>query len=654
MTDPKVNTKLQKINATTIKSIPLSQLKRSPENVRTVDVDSKEDKALIESIKNDGLLQNLVVVKNKRNYLVTAGGRRLGALELLLKDKLITKDYFVPCNEVLSENGLSASLSENYFRADMHPADQFNAVFALKSKGMSVEEIAVHYSLAVPQVRKLLALAKVHKTIIEDFKKDKVSFDVVQAFTVCSVKSKQLEFYKSCDRITAHLVRSHFTNDTIDSSHSVVKCIGVDSYEKAGGAISNDLFAETVILHDISLVEKLATEKLSVELNKVEKLGFSWAKADLNNVYEHEFDNVLQPDYQNLPKHLVNEFDAIEKTKKQIEKDNDLAYDAIPEDEWELPEDIEKALDKRNDEVNKREEKTKKEAERYLLFTDEQKAVSGIVVCLDNEGKLKVLKGMMKKSDVTKQRKIEADKIKANVNKNGDDTDTQKTAEVIEAQGITQALREDLHRYDTQLFQLDMLQNPLIAFKAYAFEQCYTLLSNIPKYEWSSCFSNIINDKVYRSDEMIVSDAYPEIEKLISAIDRKWIKKDVVTSFEAFKKLTDKQIMTLLGQVASLSGTAHKESFHKTDNNVYGALLKDTGFKKYEYWKPSKDNYFKRLSLPLLHKLAVSALGKEWLKPHVNKSKKDLVESIDIAFKGKGVTNEKTLKQITEYLPESM
>jgi len=80
----------------TIQSISLSQLKTSTENPRkTFDQASIEGLAL--SIRQDGLLQNLVVAKpkGKQKFIIIAGERRFRALQYLLDMGEISNDYVV-------------------------------------------------------------------------------------------------------------------------------------------------------------------------------------------------------------------------------------------------------------------------------------------------------------------------------------------------------------------------------------------------------------------------------------------------------------------------------------------------------------------------------------------------------------------------------
>jgi hypothetical protein len=83
-----------------VQSIPLSKLAPSPLNAPRI-----EKKVAVEelaaSIEAHDLLQGLTVVEvGDARYQVSAGGRRLAALKLLAKRKVIPADFAVPCSIV--------------------------------------------------------------------------------------------------------------------------------------------------------------------------------------------------------------------------------------------------------------------------------------------------------------------------------------------------------------------------------------------------------------------------------------------------------------------------------------------------------------------------------------------------------------------------
>src|SRR3546814_8237620 len=89
-------------------------------------------------------------------FEVPAGGRRFRALELLAKQKRVTKAQPVPC-VVRAANANTTpeedSLEENEQRAPLHPLDQFRAFQTLRAKGLDEDEIAVAFRISVQVVR---------------------------------------------------------------------------------------------------------------------------------------------------------------------------------------------------------------------------------------------------------------------------------------------------------------------------------------------------------------------------------------------------------------------------------------------------------------------------------------------------------------------
>ena len=117
-----------------VRHIPLDKLVPSPTNVRKTPPSAAEDAELKASIRARGLKQNLVVHPSpgeKGVHAVTAGGRRLKALQELAAEGVIPADFRVPCLVEEPEAALETSLMENRIRAALSPADEFVAMAAL-------------------------------------------------------------------------------------------------------------------------------------------------------------------------------------------------------------------------------------------------------------------------------------------------------------------------------------------------------------------------------------------------------------------------------------------------------------------------------------------------------------------------------------------
>ena len=126
--------------------IALDRLSPDPLNVRK----TYRPEAIAElaaSIKAVGLLKNLVVRKAKKrgHFYVSAGGRRLAALNMLAEAGDLTADYAVRAIECSAAEAVEISLAENVTAEAMNPVDEFEAYNALVSDRVPVAEIAARF-----------------------------------------------------------------------------------------------------------------------------------------------------------------------------------------------------------------------------------------------------------------------------------------------------------------------------------------------------------------------------------------------------------------------------------------------------------------------------------------------------------------------------
>ena len=140
-------TAIAKITLSASRNIPFNKLVLSQANVRRVKAGVSIEE-LAEDIARRTLLQSLNVrpVRDAEGaetgmFEIPAGGRRFRALELLVKQKRMTKTQPVPC--VVRTDGIAEedSLAENMQRESLHPLDQFRAFQTLRDKGLGEEEI---------------------------------------------------------------------------------------------------------------------------------------------------------------------------------------------------------------------------------------------------------------------------------------------------------------------------------------------------------------------------------------------------------------------------------------------------------------------------------------------------------------------------------
>jgi len=142
-------------------TIPLNKLLAWEGNVRKTDPDKGIDE-LAASISAHGLLQSLVVRKDRRGkYAVVAGRRRLLALKSLAEAGGIEADRLVTCTVLGDEaDSTEISVAENAQRESMHPADKFDAFKALIESGVRVADVAARFGVTEAVVSKLVGVGE--------------------------------------------------------------------------------------------------------------------------------------------------------------------------------------------------------------------------------------------------------------------------------------------------------------------------------------------------------------------------------------------------------------------------------------------------------------------------------------------------------------
>src|ERR1019366_4058441 len=252
-----------------IKIIPLNKLVPSPANVRRTGANAGIEE-LAASIKAHGLLQNLQVREGAGNkFEVVAGGRRLGALKLLLKKKTLTAKTPIACHVLGDEDAGEISLAENVMRMPMHPADQFEAFRALAETGKGPEDIAARFGTTAATVRQRLKLAGVSARLFAAYREDEMTLDQLMAFTVSDDHAAQEAVWTDLAQYNRSpaAIRKALTAAHVSADDKRVSLVGLDVYREAGGAIVRDLFqpAHEGYLTDAALLDRLVDETLENE-----------------------------------------------------------------------------------------------------------------------------------------------------------------------------------------------------------------------------------------------------------------------------------------------------------------------------------------------------------------------------------------------------
>src|SRR5208337_3113153 len=242
--EPPEHSPMSKIALTAPQTIPLDKLTIHDGNVRQIKAGVSIE-TLATDIARRGLLQSLSVrpILNDAGeetgaYGVQAGGRRLRALQLLVKQKKLAKNAPVPCI-IRTEGFVEAdSLAENTEREALHPLDQFRAFKALADKGEGEETIAAAFNVSTAVVKQRLRLAKASPLLLQAYEDDEISLDQLMAFCLVDDHKRQDEVFAVINtnwNKGPDAIRRMLTEKTVRADDRRALFVGNDAYKAAGG-----------------------------------------------------------------------------------------------------------------------------------------------------------------------------------------------------------------------------------------------------------------------------------------------------------------------------------------------------------------------------------------------------------------------------------
>jgi ParB family chromosome partitioning protein len=378
-----------------LKTIPLCRLTRSAANVRkTYPTAAIEE--LAASILAHGLLENLVVspVASRRGvkakfFGVAAGGRRLAALQLLAKRRKIKRDHPVACliragsDEALGE----LSLAENVERVPVHPADQFDAFAKQQAQGRSAAEIGGRFGLTETFVAQRLKLAAVSPKLLALYRKAEMTLEQLMAFTVSDDHVAQEEVWSGLPYKdpSPDLIRQHLTKSQVHSRDRRALLIGAKAYEAAGGEIVKDLFQEhgEGYFKDSQLLDRLVAAKLGTEADAVKREGWKWVEVSIEVDYERlarfgrarATERKLSAKEEKRLSRLAKRYDTL------VSELDDRESPKACADLAEVTAELGPLQDKET------------------VWSQKEMRLSGALVCIDQDGQLKVFRGLVRPED---------------------------------------------------------------------------------------------------------------------------------------------------------------------------------------------------------------------------------------------------------------
>lgn len=571
--------------------IPLNQLEPWEGNVRKV-VKQEEIDELAASIKAIGLIQNLVVLKQKSKWGVAAGQLRLLALRKLAKNGDLSKDTPIPC-EIIEDSayGSEVSLAENVQRFQMDPVDEALAFKAeADERHRTIAEIAARFGRDERFVKMRIKLGSVEPKLINLYRGGKLKLDALAAFTLVEDHGRQWEVWKNLPDYyknnggdsAARIIRQALSENTVASHDRRVRFVGLDAYKKAGGRIQEDLFSReidgAVQILDEALLDSLVMKKLEREANKLKPEG--WANIVIvPSIRDHEAvkemrqanaDEVLSPELEAKRAALEKEFEEIEANPEQAVDEEGEEYE-YSEQQQERMDAIEREL-------------AKIASQATLRFPEEITKIGTAFVSIGYGGELKIERGWIPKGS-----KVAAAVSPAGVTVAGNGAGKERRY-----QPYSRPLIESLTRHKTAAIAAELAQNPEVALAGVLHA---LITGDNPEEFWNHPSSIQIGSKPADYRE-IQNDGRAALQAALEPWQQKFQTIAVqISLWDWCVSLSHEEKLSLLAVLVARSFNAVQQGGYEDRRvNHAEAVARTLEANPAKWFRPTVENFFGRIS----------------------------------------------------------
>lgn len=587
--------------------IPLDELVLSEKNVRKNG--NLNIEPLAESIFANGLQQNLNVEpqlngKGKPTgiYEVTAGGRRLRACQLLVKQNRWAPARKVWCRIIEAGTATSSSLVENTDREPMHPADEFDAFKRYIEEGHTVEETAAAFRVTPLVVSRRLKLANCSPKLITAYRNDEMTLDALMAFSIVDDKKRQEAVFKEIQQkggsVNPHQVRAYLVDQKIDSSTDRRAIfVGVDAYEAAGGKLLKDLFSDQhrCYLLDEQLLDKLVSDKLENASALVRASGWSWVDVRTAGINFGELKKygTVTHDSREPTAHERKARAEINKRIKDLDAEQER-LESIPfaqrdrERQTQVSVDLELAEEQKDSLLGE-----------LFVFSDEQKATAGVIVTLSESGRtVTIHRGLIRPEDGKKA-------------KGAKETGPQKgqAAAAQDDDHLSASLIRDLTASRTAALQAVVADSSQIALVVIAHHLALEVFKGhavangglLQIGRFNMPYLDLEEDCYDGKAGVQLNHQHTMLEKLLGESLN-----DSATLFARLQELPDEHLLKLIRYCVA----RHLYAVTRADTDVPADMLASTvNLDMSAWWRPTAANYFSWVTKPQILRDVADACG---------------------------------------------
>ena len=640
----------------TLQCIPLLSLIPSPQNVRKTPADGRAFDQLKASIAAHGLLENLLVQPaegegdDADRFEVVAGGRRLAALHALADDGALRTDHPVACQILPPASAASElSLTENIVRVAMHPADQVEAFAKLANDGATVAEIAARFGVSERTVERRLRLGNAAPELLEAYRAGQMGLECLQAF--CATPDTELQLAVWEELKAQHYgpslwqIRRLLNEGRIPATSAIAKFIGAAAYEKAGGPLTRDLFAEEdeagTWFDDPALLRKLALDRLETAAEEL-RTKWAWAEARV----ELEWSDTAR--FARIRPKPGEPTEAETKETEELSARRDELGE-LHDGDWT------EALESEYERIEARLEEIQRTVSDRAVFRRKDRQMAGAIVTVGDDGTMHVIQGLVRPEDVPGPADGESTATNGSGADAGDangagdfgdrvsppalsrpEPSPDPAAVARKRTGIGIGLGDDMRAIRTSLVKAHLAEDFDAAFDLCVFQMARAVFRTGYQPHALDIRLEETADRppLRRDDAGFAKAALGEgmLDANLHALPLVWVdREDDAEAFQALRDLSAeaKQALFAACVARTVKGQLAFEPTARPELEATVARL-DIDFAK--LYRPDAELFWSRMTKPKLLEIAARTIGPDWAAARAKSKKAQVVASMARAF----------------------
>lgn len=468
-------------------------------------------------------------------------------------------------------------------------------------------------------VQRRLKLANVSPRLLADYRADAVNLDQLMALAITDDHAAQESaFYDAPTwQRSPHNLRERLTEREIDAyRHPLVRFVGRDTYEAAGGGVRRDLFADDdagVYLTDAALLERLAQDKLAGIAAEVKAEGWAWV--DASPTVTHADLHAFQRAPRERREPNKREAQRIEKLQTKLHELAAAVDDALEADDEEKAD----ALQEEGEAVGEQLQALEDGLQDYGATV---KAAAGTIVTIDRNGQAVIHRGLLREAEAKALRTLERlrqgfGSEDAENDDEGEDDEQPKTA------AMSDKLAQRLSAHRTAALQIEVARHPQVALAALVHGMVQNVLH---RSHYGHDLPLGVSLKVQDRLEGMAPD-WPESPAAVALrelqqVAGEGLPQDSAELFAALLEKPQDELVRLLAVCVAV--TVDVVTPRATRQQPGEELAQAVGLDMAAWWKPTNEGYFRHVP-----KAAILEAVEQFAPAHVTRLAK--LKKADIA-----------------------